>query len=313
MICYLNGEFLPLVDATLPVWDFGFTMGVSLTERLRTYSGELPLLDLHLDRMFAGVDVIGMTGRVDRTELEAAIREVVEQNLPLVESGVELSIGVCITPGSMGAMSPQGEHSDSPTVLVTATQLQAWMWQDAYREGVRLSTVDVQEIPGECIPRTLKHRNRLHYYLAEQQAAKRSPGARALLLDADGFITEGTTASIVAVKDGKLIRPLVSKVLPSVSLSYALPMLSGMGLEIVERDSSVAEFQAADEVLWFSSPMAVLPVSAINGVTIGSYEGQNADPNNAMHRPVFNSVVSIWSERTGTELVYRKKRKQKKR
>ena len=48
MIAYLNGEFLPLVDAKLPVWDFGFTMGVSLTERLRTYSGLLPLLDLHL-------------------------------------------------------------------------------------------------------------------------------------------------------------------------------------------------------------------------------------------------------------------------
>ena len=210
-------------------------------------------------------------------------------------------------------MSPEGEQSDSPTVLVTATQLQAWMWQDAYRDGVRLMTVDVQEIPGECIPRTLKHRNRLHYYLAEQQATARSPGSRALLLDADGFITEGTTASIVAVKDGKLIRPSMSKVLPSVSLSYALPMLIGMGLEVVEKDSTVAEFQAAEEVLWFSSPMAVLPVSAINGVTIGSYEGQNADPNNAMHRPVLNSVLSIWSERTGTSLVYRKKRKKKKR
>ena len=313
MIAYLNGEFLPLVDAKLPVWDFGFTMGISLTERLRTYSGQLPLLDLHLERMFAGAEVIGMGGTIDRVELARAIEEVVQQNLPLVQAGVELSIGVCITPGSMGAMSPEGQQSDSPTVLVTATQLQAWMWQDAYRDGVRLMTVDVQEIPGECIPRTLKHRNRLHYYLAEQQATARSPGSRALLLDADGFITEGTTASIVAVKDGKLIRPSVTKVLPSVSLSYALPMLIGMGLEVVEKDSTVAEFQAADEVLWFSSPMAVLPVSAINGVTIGSYEGQNADPNNAMHRPVLNSVLSIWSERTGTELVYRKKRKKKKR
>jgi len=272
--------------------------------------------------------VIGMGGTVDRDELARAIEEVVQQNLPLVQAGVELSIGVCITPGSMGAMSPEGQQSDSPTVLVTATQLQAWMWQDAYRDGVRLMTVDVQEIPGQCIPRTLKHRNRLHYYLAEQQASAKSPGSRALLLDADGFITEGTTASIVAVKDGKLIRPCVSKVLPSVSLSYALPMLVGMGLEVVEKDSTVAEFQAADEVLWFSSPtefqaadevlwfsspMAVLPVSAINGVTIGSYEGQNADPNNAMHRPVLNSVLSIWSERTGTSLVYRKKRKKKKR
>ena len=179
--------------------------------------------------MFAGAEVIGMGGAIDRAELARVIEEVVQQNLPLVQAGVELSIGVCITPGSMGAMSPEGEQSDSPTVLVTATQLQAWMWQDAYRDGVRLMTVDVQEIPGECIPRTLKHRNRLHYYLAEQQATARSPGSRALLLDADGFITEGTTASIVAVKDGKLIRPNVSKVLPSVSLSYALPMLIGMG------------------------------------------------------------------------------------
>ena len=88
--------------------------------------------------MFAGVDVIGMSGRVDRAELAQAIEEVVQQNLPLVQPGVELSIGVCITPGSMGAMSPEGDQSDSPTVLVTATQLQAWLWQDAYRDGIRL-------------------------------------------------------------------------------------------------------------------------------------------------------------------------------
>jgi len=312
MIAYLNGEFLPLVDAKLPVWDFGFTMGVSLTERLRTYSGQLPLLDLHMDRLFAGTEAIELGG-VDRAELTKAIEEVVEKNRPLVEAGVELSIGVCLTPGSMGAMSPEGDQSNSPTVLITATQLQAWMWQDAYINGVRLYTVDVQEIPGECIPRTLKHRNRLHYYLAEKQATARSPGARALLLDADGFITEGTTASLVAVKDGQLIRPRAEKVLPSVSLCYALPMLSGMGLEIVERDSTVNDFLDADEVLWFSSPMAVLPVSAINGITIGSMEGELADTDNAMRRPVLNNILSIWSERTGTQLVYRKKRKKKKR
>ena len=91
-------------------------------------------------------------------------------------------------------------------------------------------------------------------------------------------------------------------------------MLVGLGLEIVERDSTVNDFLDADEILWFSSPMAVLPVAVINGITIGPTDSQYAaDPNDAMRRPILNSVLSIWSERTGTELVYRKKRKQKKR
>ena len=291
MIAYLNGQFLPIAEARIPAWDYGFAMGVSLTERMRTYGGKLPVLDLHLNRMFAALDFIGLQGRVDREELTQVIESIVRHNLPNVPTGADLSIGVCLTPGPMETFAPAGV-ADTPTVLVTANELDVSRWKETYQSGVRLVTVGVREIPAECIPRSIKHRNRLHYYLAEKEAAEKSAGARALLLDTDGFVAEGTTASIVAIKNGRLLRPKSDKVLPSVSFEFTLPMFEELGINVVEQDFSVADFQAADEVLWFSSPMAVLPVSEIDGQKIGS--GQ---------RPVLASLLAKWSEATGTDLL----------
>jgi branched-subunit amino acid aminotransferase/4-amino-4-deoxychorismate lyase len=285
VIAYLNGKYVPSAEAVVSVSDYGFAMGVSLTERLRTFGGELPLLEQHIDRMLTGAEQLGLV-QVQRAELERATREVVRRNLAKVKRGVELSVGICITPGVLPGAVSHGVRDGLPTVVVTADELQAWRWADQYQVGVAMASSEIREIPGQCIPRSIKHRNRLHYYLAEKQVAEKSPGKRALLLDTDGFVSEGTVASVVAIKDGQVLRPKSEKVLPSITLSASLRMFEKMNLSVVEKDLTVADFQSAEEVLWLSTSPVVLPVVELDGVQVGTED-----------RPVFQGLARRWERR----------------
>jgi branched-subunit amino acid aminotransferase/4-amino-4-deoxychorismate lyase len=285
MIAYLNGKYVPSAEAVVSVSDYGFAMGVSLTERLRTFGGKLPLLQQHLDRMLTGVEQLGLGQQIQKAEVERAANEVVRRNLAKVKRGVELSVGICVTPGVLPGAVSHGSRDGLPTVVVTAGELQSWRWESQYRDGVQMMSSAVREIPGECIPRSIKHRNRLHYYLAEKQVAEKSPGKRALLLDTDGFVSEGTIASIVAVKDGQVLRPKSEKVLPSITLGASMRMFEKMKVPVVEQDLSVADFQAADEVLWLSTSPVVLPVVELDGMTIGTGD-----------RPVFQGLARAWEK-----------------
>ena len=57
MLAYLNGKKVPAADARVSVFDLGFTMGVSVTEQIRTYRRQTPLIERHLDRLFGGLKI----------------------------------------------------------------------------------------------------------------------------------------------------------------------------------------------------------------------------------------------------------------
>ena len=66
--------------------------------------------------------------------------------------------------------------------------------------GETLVVPDARQVPAECWPAELKCRSRMHYYLAERRAAEISPGIRALLVDAEGFVTETSTSNLLVYR-----------------------------------------------------------------------------------------------------------------
>src|SRR5690606_15089688 len=107
-----------------------------------------------------------------------------------------------------------------PTVCLHTRRLPYAHWADKYEVGEALATTPVLQAPGECWPPALKCRSRMHYYLADREAAARFPGARALMLDAGGFATEASTANVLVYRAGVgLLTPPRAKILPGISLS----------------------------------------------------------------------------------------------
>jgi branched-chain amino acid aminotransferase len=72
-LAYFCGEWIPESQVSIPLGDLGFTMGITVTERLRTFGGELFRKEAHLARMHASLDIIGLDAAAITSELDSAI------------------------------------------------------------------------------------------------------------------------------------------------------------------------------------------------------------------------------------------------
>jgi len=286
MLAYLNDKLIPYSQAAIPVGDLGFTMGVTVTEQLRTFNGTPHLPERHLARLREGLKLTGIDQPSGLLEIA---NDLTAKNFARLNSGSDLSLGICITPGaSQGKSTPV-----SPTVLVYNLELPFANWANQYSTGMQLTTVETREVSGTSIPKQFKCRSRMHYYLAELEANQRAPGSRALMLDQKGNIAEATTASVAIIKGAELIAPPVADVLPSIAFEFSAQLATKLGIEITRRVISTSELTQADEVLWLSTPMCVLPVSEIDKTKIGS----------GKPGPVFSNLIKAWSEDIGLDIV----------
>ncbi|MEK6249178.1 MAG: aminotransferase class IV, partial [Planctomycetales bacterium] len=133
-----------------------------------------------------------------------------------------------------------------------------------------------------------------HYYLADRAAEKCEPGARALLLDDAGFVTETSSANIV-IYDRKrgLITPPRQQVLPGVSLAMVEELADQLGIPFGEQTLGSGDTAGAEEVLLTSTPYCLLPVTKFNGQPIGSSEPGE----------IFRRLIAAWSEAVGVNIV----------
>lgn len=294
MLAYLNGKMVPLESATIPVWDFGFTMGVAISEQLRTFHGKLPLLEMHLQRLTRGLDLTGIDPGLTQTQIVEIVTDVANQNFAMLPTGGDLGIGLTITAGGQANRAPQNQPLNSATVLVYGLPLNFSDWASQYETGVRLTTVDIREIPDESLPRQMKCRSRMHYFLAEKQASEKSPGSRALLLDIHEHVAEGTTASLLMVRGNTIIAPHRINVLPSVSVRYLETVLCPqLELYFERADFSVEDLKEADELLWLSTSACVLPVAEVDDIAIRNFS----------QRPIFQKIIAAWSTNFACEII----------
>ena len=134
----------------------------------------------------------------------------------------------------------------------------------------------------------------MHYYLADREAQRREAGARALLLDQEGFVMEASTANILMYRAREgLVSPPRDKILPGVSVAVLQELAAQLSIPFHHRALQVEEVQAADEVLLCSTSPCVLPVSSLDGVAIG--QGQPG--------PVFQQLMAAWGGLVGVDII----------
>lgn len=288
---YLNGEYLPLSRASVGIFDVGFIQGVTVAEQLRTFRGQLFRLEIHLERLGRSLDIVGLRPRQSLPELAKIATELVERNRRLIDPEDDLGATIFVTPGMSAAYSAVAKQS-GPTVCVHTQPLSFSHWAEKYRTGDSLVVTDVIQVPVECWPRALKCRSRMHYYLADKRAREIEPGARALLLDEDGFVTEASTANIVIYRSGEgLVSPPHEAVLPGVSIAVLEELATQLNIPFVHRSLTVDEVAAADEVLLCSTSPCVWSVTRLNSRPVG-----NGQPGR-----VCLSLRNAWSQLVGMD------------
>ena len=288
---YLNGRFVAASEVTISPTDAGFVLGATVAEQLRTFAGKLFRLDDHLERLEQSLGIVGVEPGVGMDELAGVAQELVARNHRLLAPGDDLGLSVFVTPGEYPAYS--SSVSTAPIVCMHTYLLPFRLWAEKYEKGQSLVVTDVRQVPVESWPPGLKCRSRMHYHLADRQAAKIEPGARALLLDGDGLVTEASTANvIVSTSADKLVCPPLAKVLAGISLAEVAELATEAGIEMVHQDLTAQDVAAAAEVLLTSTPSCLLPATRFNGHEIG--DGRPG--------PIFRRLLAAWSDRVGIEI-----------
>ncbi len=292
LFAYLNGTFLPFADAKLPVFDLGIMQGATVTERLRTVRHRPYLVTEHLNRLQRSLSAIGISIPLDTPSLEQIILEVTDRNTRQLAAQDDVSVVLFVTAGQ-GIGDANGFIQQSePTVCVYTAPLPWKLWNHWWKEGASLVVPEIRQVPGESVSPQIKHRSRLHWFLADQSARKSAPGAQALLLDSMGFVTETSSGNLFVVRDGQLLTPCRETTLPGISQHYVSELANRNGWTVTRANITPEQIFTAEEAFLTSSTYCIAPVSTLNGVHVGhSFPG-----------PITEKLMQGWSEDLGYSL-----------
>lgn len=280
---YYCGDWIAESELCLPVGDLGVTMGVTATERLRTFGGSLYRLDEHVARLSQSLKTIGLDSTGLAQEVKQAMQRYCELHRSHITVGDDWAVVAFVTPGS-GA---------GPTVAVHGFPLRFGDWAERYDRGVRLQQSSHRQVPTNCWPAELKCRSRMHYYLADVEARQREAGSLALLLDQEGFVAETTTANLVVYNDRQELQtPRFANVLRGISIDVVEQLAQELRVSFAQADLSPQAVADADEVWITNTSICMQPVVALNGQPIG-----NGKPG-----PMFERFLKAWGHAVGVDI-----------
>ena len=109
----------------------------------------------------------------------------------------------------------------------------------------------------------------INFNLADLEAQNYQEGAKAILLDQNGNLTEGSGTNIFIVKNNKIFTPQEKFVLAGIGRSDAMDLARGLGMPVIEKDLDSYDAYTSDEMFVTSTSFCIVPVQSINGRQIG--------------------------------------------
>jgi branched-chain amino acid aminotransferase len=296
---YINGEMVPEDQAKISVFDIGRLYGVTMYESIRTFNHRFFKLDKHLDRLESSLSYIGLPGLVARDEMETVLQKTLDANLHLCEEGDDLWVCIEVTPGDAFPMPLKSRPVENPTVLCYSSEIPFASFVEDYTRGKHVVTALPRNIPPQCYEQRCKNRSRLPHFMSKLWAAKVDPKAFALMLDVEGFLTEGTGANLFLVRDGALLTPTTRNILNGVSRQYVIALAGELGIEVRECDLTVYDAYAAREAFWTTSSYCILPISRFDGRPVGDGNCPG---------PMASRLLDAWSQRVGVDILEQARR-----
>jgi branched-chain amino acid aminotransferase len=269
-LIWQNGELVAWEDAKVHVLTHGLHYGTAVFEGIRAYetpqgTGIFRHRD-HLDRLLKSAELYYMPIPYGLEELRSATHELIAANelrecyiRPLVFRGY----------GEMGLYP-----LDAPVEVAIAV----WAWgaylgEEGKTLGIRAKVSSWRRISHDSlIPHAKASGQYLNSVLAKIESSK-AGYQEAILLDSQGFVSEGSGENIFVVRDGKILTPpQTAGILDGINRKSIIQIASDLGYELVERNLARAELILAEEVFMTGTAAELVPVREIDDHTIGSGE-----------------------------------------
>ncbi len=263
---WMNGELVPWQEARIHILSHVIHYGSGVFEGIRCYRARqgpavFRLRD-HIRRLFHSAKAYFMEIPYTQEELQKACVEVVRANgleecyiRPIVYRGY-------------------GEMGLNPLSCPVEVAVAAWRWGRylgrAFEEGARVIVSSWRRISSETLPATAKACGHyLNSQLAKVEAVKAGCD-EAIMLNVDGYVSEGTGENFFIVRDGVLYTPPVeASILPGITRDTVMRLASDMGYRVVERFMSRGEIYTADECFLTGTAAEVVPVVVVDGRPVG--------------------------------------------
>lgn len=251
----LNGELS--TNATVSVLDRGFLYGDSVYEVVRTYQGQMFALQEHLDRLRRSADYLYMSVPWTDAEIQAEIERTLTQ-----VTWVDSYIRIVVSRGSETTISLDPSPGLTPNLLIMVKETPA---DPVFVEdGLYLAIVDRLRNDIRALSPAAKTGNYLNNILAKIEAQKQGADD-ALLLNADGWVTESTVSNLWVVKDGTLKTPQLDVgILQGVTRHFVFQLLREQQIPAAEALLKPDDLWAADEIFLSSSVRLIIPIRQIN-------------------------------------------------
>lgn len=260
-IFHINGNLVPAEQAVIPALDRGFLFGDGVYEVIAVIDGLLLEFERHAARLARSLAEVGIRNPLPRDTLLARCRELVLRN------GLrEGSVYVQVTRGTDSKRDFAFPADVEPTVMMYVSE-KSLRVNPLAESGVRVASVPDMRWQR----RDIKSVSLIAQVLAKQ-AAQASGAFEALMVDADGVVTEGASSSALLVDaQGRIVvRPLSREILPGCTRAAVLALAAKRGVAVEERKFTLDECRRATELVLTSALHFVLPVIELDGQRVGT-------------------------------------------
>lgn len=255
-IVYLNGTYLPIDQAHVPVLDRGFIFGDGVYEVIPVYGGEPFRLKEHLQRLQNSLNGIRLRNPHSDEEWTTLIAGLIARQ---VGRDQDQSVYLHITRGVAKRDHAFPNPPISPTVLMISNPLVTP--PASQRE---LGVAAITAVDNRWLRCDIKAIALLSNVLLRQQAVE--AGAVEALLLRDGYLTEGAASNIMVVRDGVLLAPPKNHLmLPGITYDVVLELAAAHNIPYAVRQITETEVRTAHELWQTSSTKEILPITMLDG------------------------------------------------
>lgn len=264
-IAYIEGEYVPLKEARIPILDQGFLHSDLTYDVPAIWDGRFFRLDDHLDRFERSCEKLRLKSPLSREEIRDRLVEMT------AKSGIrDAYVMMIVTRGLRFIRQYAPEECENFCYLMVMPYL--WVMNEETQKagGSAIIARSVRRVPPGAIDPTVKNLQWGDFTRGLMEARDRG-AMYPILTDGDANLTEGSGFNIILIKDGKLYTPKRG-VLEGVTRKAVLAAAEKLGYPYVIDDVPVELAYTCDELLFVTTAGGVMPITTLDGEPIGNGE-----------------------------------------
>jgi branched-chain amino acid aminotransferase len=262
MKIYIDGKFYDEKNAKISVFDHGLLYGDGIFEGIRAYNGRVFKLKEHIDRLFYSAKAILLTIPLSPAGISEAVVETCRRNK--IPDGY---VRLVVTRG-VGGLGLNPNKCKRSSVIIIADKIQLYP-VEYYERGLDIVTVPTTRNLHSALNPAIKSLNYLNNIMAKIEA-NNSGCEEAIMLNAEGYVSECTGDNIFIIKGNQLFTPPLSAgALYGITRAVVMDLARESGLTVSEPNLTRYDMFNADECFLTGTGAELIPVVKIDGRVVG--------------------------------------------